>query len=348
MSDRLGKPSSRQPELLGYGSGGNRCTEACNAGIAWKLNLANVQGRFTYPEDVMFWFTEQRNGGRDVSVPRNGQEVVDWVNANGGKMWGIGATYADIVAMVNRGNVGMAGFGDYNKLTKANGQSPYSWHDPDGDGHVLMVVGYNTDVSPNTIFVHDSLLGDNAQPTEYSWAGFQNAQFNSLAEVQLSGGASVASNLSSFFTQNSDGSLTCKANGIQLFGAILQSFLAASDPIAEWGLPISGEVPLPNTAKGAVYREFELGDLWYDPGNLNDSRTLDANGCYRGHVHRDSGQSAADAQQIAALNKQIADLKAQLAAGPDPKVHQALVQVRTSLQSSVDLASVIDAALKEI
>jgi lysozyme len=196
-----GKPTDPQSEIKGYGSGGCRCTEACAAMVdfSYKIGPKAQDGKHK-PEDAMFEFTEMLNNGADVSHMEPNQWVVDWVNKHGVplgvSMKQVQSTFEDIVRLVDAGHIAMAAFSDYNKLQLSRKRgSPYSWHDADNEGHVLMVVGYRK--SDQVVFVHDPLLGEIHQPEEYTFASFKAARFYALYEVignplQFMGDASPA------------------------------------------------------------------------------------------------------------------------------------------------------------
>jgi hypothetical protein len=184
----------------GTGSGGDRCTEAVGAMIdaTYKIGPWSKDGKHTV-EQIMYQFTEMLNNGRDVSVPENASWIGNWVrqNSNGqitisDKVW---PGFQDVVACIDRGHIAIGGFDDYVSLRLSNGQNPYKWNDPHGLGHVLLIVGYDTD--KHVVVVHDPLRADpDGQPADYSWAGFQAAKFHDLSEVHgpplpLVGGSSA-------------------------------------------------------------------------------------------------------------------------------------------------------------
>lgn len=171
----------------GSGSGGDRCTEADGAIIdfAYQIGPWTRDGSHT-TRDVMFQFTEMLNAGSTVSAPEDlyswfGQ----WLQQNTGGAISLGnvnnPSFADLVIVIERQHIAVARFTNYINLTLADGAKPYPWTDPQGLGHVVMVVGY--DSSNQTIAVHDSLLAESRQPSWYSWQGFQDAGFANLYEV---------------------------------------------------------------------------------------------------------------------------------------------------------------------
>lgn len=365
MSDnKSGKPFTRASEDEGFGSGGNRCTESCNAAIAWEWDLGAVRSQpevFKTPEDVMFSLTEQRNGGSDVSRPRNGQEVLDWVNqhgaAKGVSMRSIAATWDSIVQMVNRGHVGMAGFGDYNKLRKVNGKSPYSWSDPDGDGHVLMVVGYN--LAHQSVWVNDSLLGDKYQPAEYSFASFVNALFNSLAEVVAPGLPGAPAQVGGSPVGVPDGwkddgkTLTNPKNKFVVSGGFREFVLANSWDAAD--VPLENEhaqwpLELSNASLGNGNEQiFVKTVLEWSPKDNNGKVFKMYAGqellAERAALGKDGAQLQADKDQMDAMNKEINDLKAQLMTKTPPDVIASLNSILSQVQAT---AGALETLLKGV
>jgi hypothetical protein len=171
----------------GAGSGGDRCTEAVGAMIdaTYKIGPWAQDGKHTV-EQIMFQFTENLNQGRDVSAPENASWISDWVRANTNGQMSVGdvtwPTFQDVVACVDRGHIAIGGFDDYVNLRLSSGENPYKWNDPHGLGHVLLIVGYDTE--KHVVVVHDPLRADpGGQPADYSWTGFQAAQFHDLCEV---------------------------------------------------------------------------------------------------------------------------------------------------------------------
>ena len=139
----------------------------------------------TDPERLMYIFTEALNSGRDVSVPENAQWIADWVSSHTHNQITLHDTvwpsFGDIVKAINRGHIAIGGFDDYVNLRDSSGKNPYSWNDPHGLGHVLLVVGYD-DVN-QWVAVHDPLQGLSRMPRWYSFSGFQAAGFHDLIEV---------------------------------------------------------------------------------------------------------------------------------------------------------------------
>jgi hypothetical protein len=363
MSDnRSGKPTNTSSEQEGFGSGGNRCTEADNAMIAWQFDLGAVVSQFKTPEDVMYSFVEQRNGGSDVSKPRNGQEVVDWVNQHGKpknvSMRGIGTTFDDIVAMINRRHVGMAGFGDYNKLRKySTGKSPYSWSDPDNEGHVLMVVGYN--IPHKSVFVNDSLLGDKYQPAEYTFASFQKAKFDSLSEVVSPGLASTPADIGDASMRVPSGwkddgkNLSNPKNNFVVTGGFREWILshdwdASNVPLenehAQWPLELS------NASVGNGNTQIFVKSVleWnpdYNKGHVFEMYVGQELFAVRKALSDENSQLNVDKKQIADMTKQINDLTAQLMSKTPPDLKVTLNSVLNALNAEVEA---INNLLKEL
>ena len=300
MSDNpRGKPNNIASEVEGYGSGGNRCTEACTAMIDFTYKLGPMaQDGAHRPEDAMFQFTEERNAGSDTSAPQNGQWVADWVAANGKgiTMQSIGTDYQSLCSMVERGHIAMAGFSDYNKLAKVDGSSAYSWHDPDGDGHVLIVVGFCR--SRQSVYVHDPLQGETKQPMEYSFASFQRARFDYLGEVN---GPSLPIKNQVGGTMTPQGpfvSVTAGQNGVESSGNAIA---------AHFGLSWQDILAIPGQNPGLKN---------YDPsgptlvGANNYGVTLLVPG-YTPVVQNQSKQIADLSAQIDQLNHSVASLSAE-------------------------------------
>jgi len=171
----------------GTGSGGDRCTEACAAIIdaTYKIGPWSKDGQHSV-EQIMYQFTEMLNAGSDSSVPENASWITNWVsqNSNGAitlqdTVW---PSFQDVVNCINRSHIAIGGFDDYASLRLIDGSNPYQWHDPPNLGHVLIIVGYDTETQ--AVIVHDPLRADpDGQPADYSWASFQAARFHDLVEV---------------------------------------------------------------------------------------------------------------------------------------------------------------------
>jgi hypothetical protein len=182
------KCSQMSNPAAGTGSGGDRCTEAVCAMIdaTYKIGPWARDGQHTV-EQIMYQLTEMLNKGSNTSAPENATWIGNWVRQNtngqmsvGDKVW---PGFQDVVSCIDRGHAAVGGFDDYVNLRLADGQNPYKWNDPHGLGHVLLIVGYDTE--KQVVVVHDPLRADpGGQPADYSWAGFQAAKFHDLSEVQ--------------------------------------------------------------------------------------------------------------------------------------------------------------------
>ncbi len=183
MSDnQSGKPTNPNAYLAGYGSGGDRCTQSCSEMVI--ATYQKPQPSVADAEAAMYKIVEAENSGRDVSVPEAGSTMVSTIKAHNAALSLTDTKYpsfAAIKACIDRSHMGIVGFNDYNKLMTSENKSPYSWHDPDNLGHVLVVVGYD-DVH-QWLLVHDPLIGTNDQPMWYTYASFQNAKVADLLEV---------------------------------------------------------------------------------------------------------------------------------------------------------------------
>ncbi|HEU5367580.1 MAG TPA: hypothetical protein VFU69_03915 [Ktedonobacterales bacterium] len=184
---KAAKCSQMSNPTAGTGSGGDRCTEAVGAMIdaTYKIGPWAKDGKHTV-EQIMYQFTENLNHGSNTSAPENASWIGDWLKQNTGGKITLGDVqwpgFEQVVACIDQGHVAIGGFDDYVNLRLANGQNPYKWNDPHGLGHVLLIVGYDTD--KHTVVVHDPLRADpGGQPADYSWAGFQAAKFHDLCEV---------------------------------------------------------------------------------------------------------------------------------------------------------------------
>ncbi len=289
----------------GTGSGGDRCTEAVGAMIdaTYKIGPWARDGKHTV-EQIMYQFTENLNHGSDVSTPKNASWINDWLKQNTGGQMSLGDVvwpkFQDVVACIDRGHIAIGGFDDYVNLRLANGQNPYKWNDPHGLGHVLLIVGYDT--NKQTVVVHDPLRANpSGQPADYSWAGFQAAKFHDLCEVHgaalpLVGGSKVGIPEG----WHDDGTTLMAPNGVAVVKGFRQWIL--THPWDSDNYPLAVERTLPsiepgNPSIGAGSRQdFRLTSLGWTP-----SRNV-----YVIWVGQD----------IVALQAQVAQLQAQLKQPP--------------------------------
>lgn len=173
----------------GSGNGGDRCTEACAAMIAKTYNVPTIpfkSSKEASGEDIMYWFTEMLNKGSNVSALEDAAWINRWFSQKTNGQITLGnihaPSYQDIQNAINRSHCAIGGFNNYANLRLYSGGNPYKWTDPQALGHVLMVVGYDTD--HQSVWVHDPLRADpSGQPAEYSWVSFVSAQFSDLSEV---------------------------------------------------------------------------------------------------------------------------------------------------------------------
>jgi hypothetical protein len=130
----------------GTGSGGDRCTEAVGAMIdaTYKIGPWAKDGKHTV-EQIMYQFTENLNGGKDVSAPENAAWIGSWLSQNSNGQITLGdvvwPSYQAVVDCIDRWHIAIGGFDDYVNLRLSNGQNPYKWNGPHGEGHVLLIVG---------------------------------------------------------------------------------------------------------------------------------------------------------------------------------------------------------------
>lgn len=212
------KCSQMSSPTTGTGQGGDRCSEACGAIIATTYKIGPWLS--LSPEQTMYRLTEMLNNGSDTSAPEDASWIGRWVSAqtNGAitlsdKQW---PGFWDVVDCINRGHMAVGGFDDYVSLRLSDGSNPYLWNDPHGLGHVLIIVGYDTD--KQTVLVHDPLRADpDGQPADYSWKSFQAASFHDLTEVN--GPALPVVEGIPMVSWPDDGNELTAPNGIKVSGA---------------------------------------------------------------------------------------------------------------------------------
>lgn len=206
----------------GTGSGGDRCTEACGAIIATTYKIGPHAQAGDSAEQIMYAFTEWLNNGSDNSVPENASWIGDWLRQNSSSQITLGDIvwpgFQDVINCINRGHIAIGGFDDYASLRLVDGSNPYQWTDPPGLGHVLIIVGYDTD--KQAVIVHDPLRADpDGQPADYSWTSFQAAKFHDLIEVNgpaLPGGRGKPMGVPVGWTD--DGASLTAPNGVKVSG----------------------------------------------------------------------------------------------------------------------------------
>jgi hypothetical protein len=361
------EPCSQMDDPInGTGSGGDRCTYAVFAAMD-KTSGAGPQARAGAScQQIMYERVFQDWKGR-VAKPMNAVWVGNALKSiSGGKVWMTNKTspcFVDIVAAIDRNHICMAGFNDYNKLKLADGKSPYSWRDPNGLGHVVVVVGYDSD--KQTVWVQDPLLAEKRMPCEYSWASFQAAQFSDLSELegfqckvvqqatkaptpqpapQPQGGVMP---VPTGWKDDPKAGVLTASNGIQAQGGFRQHIINSQSWAAD-------NVPLE-----AEHAQWPLVE--YDPklGNGNEqifSRSLLAWNQTAGVRELEVGRELLKARQdIAALKSQIQTASAQLEAiknSPPPQaqmpaeVHQALVAMINALGPLASVYVLAQGALK--
>jgi hypothetical protein len=300
----------------GTGSGGDRCTEAVGAMIdaTYKIGPWTKDGQHTV-EQIMYQFTENLNRGSNTSAPENASWIATWLRDNTGDQMSISditwPSYQDVVACVDRGHIAIGGFDDYVSLRLADGQNPYKWNDPHGLGHVLLIVGYDSD--KQVVVVHDPLRADpGGQPADYSWAGFQAAKFHDLSEVHgtplpLVEGSEQVGIPDGW---HDDGTTLQAPNGVAVVKGFRDWILA--HPWDAVDFPLAVERTLPsvepgNPSIGAGSRQdFRMTSLGWTPSN----------NVYKIWVGQD----------ILALEGQVAQLEAQLKQTPPPTVDVAALK----------------------
>ncbi len=287
----------------GTGSGGDRCTEAVGAMIdaTYKIGPWAKDGKHTV-EQIMYQFTENLNHGSDTSAPENAAWIGDWLRQNTGGQMSLGEvtspSYQDVVACVDRGHIAIGGFNDYVNLRLSNGENPYKWNDPHGLGHVLLIVGYDTE--KQVVVVHDPLRADpGGQPADYSWAGFVAAQFHDLCEVQgaalpLAEGSESVSSIPDGW--HDDGTTLTAPNGVVVVKGFREWVLAhAWDAI---DLPLAVERTLASV---------EPGNPSIGAGSRQDFRMTSLGWTTSKNVYK-----IWVGQDIVALEEQVAKLEAQV------------------------------------
>lgn len=185
------KCSQMSSPKTGTGTGGDMCTEAVGSMIECTYKLGPKAKAGVAPEEIMHDLTAwiPNNGGNPnrSHLENFGVWFPTWLKTYGYDHILHLAPYATldfdhIIQIVDKQLLGVAGFNDYVNLRLADGSNPYKWNDPHGLGHVLLIVGYDTD--KHTVVVHDPLRADpSGQPADYSWSGFEAAKFASLTEV---------------------------------------------------------------------------------------------------------------------------------------------------------------------
>lgn len=190
------KCSQMSAPSAGTGQGNDMCTEAVGSMINCTYRLGPKARAGVAAEEIMHDLTAwiPNNGGNpNVSHLENfGIWFPTWLQTFGyDKILSLNnvhdPVYLTIMEVINQAHVAVGGFKDYRQLRLANGGNPYQWNpetEPGPAGHVLLIVGYNTDVSPNTVIVHDPLRADpSGQPAEYSWASIQAAGFSDCTQI---------------------------------------------------------------------------------------------------------------------------------------------------------------------
>ena len=109
----------------------------------------------------------------------------------------------------------------------------------------------------------------------------------------------------------------CKTTGKNIHGLILDFYTKfgnyALNGLTRLGLPLSDEIPLPETKHNATMQRYETADVFYDPGHEYDIRPGAPNDIvYLGKIYEGPGVDP----RIAELQVQVDTLKQQLAAQP--------------------------------
>lgn len=189
------KCSQMSNPTAGTGQGNDMCTEAVGSMINCTYKLGPKAKAGVSPEQIMHDLTAwiPNNGGNpDVSHLENfGIWFPNWLQTFGYTQISLNnvhnPVYKTIIEVIDQGHIAVGGFDDYRQLRLADGSNPYQWNpttEPGPAGHVLLIVGYDTDVSPNTVIVHDPLRADpSGQPADYSWASIQAAGFSDCTQV---------------------------------------------------------------------------------------------------------------------------------------------------------------------
>jgi hypothetical protein len=172
----------------GTGSGHDRCTEAVVAMVNCTYKLGPKAKEGVPPEQIMLDLTEYLNNGSDNSAPENlGIWFPAWLARYGyDKVISLNnvhnPSFLTVQEVIDNGHIAVGGFNDYVSLRLADGSNPYKWSDPHGLGHVLLIVGYDSD--KHTVVVHDPLRANpDGQPADYSWQGFVDAGFADCTQI---------------------------------------------------------------------------------------------------------------------------------------------------------------------
>ncbi len=325
----------------GTGQGLDRCTEMTASMILKAYNAGPWASLSTYA--MMLKLTEMLNNGRDSSAPEDmGVWFPAFLKKEGISSIKLSNTtwpgFATIMDCIDRGHVAIGGFDDYVSLrlysaTNASGVNPYKWSDPHGLGHVLLIVGYDTD--RHTVVVHDPLRADpSGQPADYTWKGFQAAQFHDCTEVvattlpyrENTGGSPMDPN----YTVVSDGTWRHK-NGTEVYGWILASLLKVVQPdhLSILGAPTSGQE---KGADGRWRQTFATVVASQSSTDANDFRLEplpDAQvAALQAQLKTASADNATLQSQLATANSQIKALQATQGSGSIPGAAEAVAALK--------------------